>query len=100
MNIGNFAVLILKMNFGYIVSLKEKRKIVRSIKDKVKNKFEVSVSELGDNDIWNHAILGIGIIGNNPQTLNSLINKIVDFIEETFPGYLYDWTFYIEDIKI
>ena len=46
-------------------SLKGKRKIVRSMVDKVKNKFNVSVAEIGSNDKWQKIELGISAVGND-----------------------------------
>ena len=40
-------------------SLKEKRRITKSIKDRVKNKFNISIAEIGDQDVWQNLHLGI-----------------------------------------
>ena len=62
-------------------SLKGKRKVVRSIKDRVKNKFNVSVSEVGDQDLWQSIHLGIAAVSSDAQYLEGLLQKVMDFID-------------------
>ncbi len=46
-------------------SLKGKRKVVRSMVDKVKSRFNVSIAEVGSNDKWQKIELGISAVGND-----------------------------------
>ncbi|MCJ7684080.1 MAG: DUF503 domain-containing protein, partial [Desulfobacteraceae bacterium] len=52
-------------------SLKGKRKVVRSMVDKVKAKFNVSVAEVGSNDKWQKIELGVSAIGNDRRHIDS-----------------------------
>ena len=63
-------------------SLKEKRMVLKSVKDRVRKAFNVSISELDDHDKWQRARLGIAAIGISKQNINSLLDKIVNFIEK------------------
>jgi uncharacterized protein YlxP (DUF503 family) len=65
-------------------SLKDKRKIINSIKERVKNKFNVSISEIGENDNYKRGIVGISYISNNSKVANQVLSKIVDYIEDSF----------------
>ncbi len=62
-------------------SLKGKRKVVRSIVDRLKAKFNVSVAETGANDKWQRIELGICTVGNDTRHVDSSLNHIMDFIE-------------------
>ncbi|MBI4388598.1 MAG: DUF503 domain-containing protein [Nitrospinae bacterium] len=62
-------------------SLKEKRRIAKSIKDRLKNTFNVSVAEIGDLDAWQSLHLGIVAVGSDGPYLEGLMNQVVDFID-------------------
>jgi len=65
-------------------SLKGKRKIVRSMIDKVKSKFNVSVAEIGSNDKWQKIELGISAIGNDRRHIDSSLNHILEFLDALY----------------
>jgi uncharacterized protein YlxP (DUF503 family) len=62
-------------------SLKGKRRIVKQIIGRVKNKFNVSIAEVGDHDRWQRSQIGFCLIGNDKRFINSSLDKVVDFIE-------------------
>ena len=62
-------------------SLKGKRRIVKQIIGRVKNKFNVSIAEVGDQDLWQRSQIGFCLVGNERRFINSALDKIVDFIE-------------------
>ena len=62
-------------------SLKGKRRIAKSIKDRLKNKFNVSVAEIGDQEIWQNLHLGLVAVGSDQQYLDGLMNQVVDAID-------------------
>ncbi|MBM3215591.1 DUF503 domain-containing protein [Candidatus Poribacteria bacterium] len=66
-------------------SLKAKRQVVRSIKDRVRHRFNVSIAEVGDLDSHTDAELGIAYVSNDVRHLNSVMDKIVNYIEDEFP---------------
>ncbi len=61
-------------------SLKGKRSVLNRIKSRVKNRFNVSIAEVGDLDSLQRAVLGISSIGNDKVYLEGQITKVVDFI--------------------
>ena len=63
-------------------SLKSKRKIVKSIISRLRNNFNVSVAEIGSNDIYQKAVIGFALVGNNRKVINSKIDKIFNFADE------------------
>ncbi|MCD6453344.1 MAG: DUF503 domain-containing protein [Dehalococcoidales bacterium] len=63
-------------------SLKGKRQVIKSITSRLSQRFNVSVAEVADNDLWQSATLGICCISNNKQYTNRVLSKVVDFITE------------------
>ena len=63
-------------------SLKEKRMILRRIKDRVKNNFNVSVSEVDNHDKWQTASIGMATISNDKQHIDATLNKVKNFFEK------------------
>ena len=63
-------------------SLKGKRRVVRAIKDRLKNDFNVSVAEVGDQDVWQSIHIGISAVGSNRPYMDGLISKVVDAIDK------------------
>lgn len=61
-------------------SLKEKRMVLRSLKDRLASRFNVSVAEIGSNDKWQVGEIGLATVGNDQQFVDSSIQKIRDFV--------------------
>jgi hypothetical protein len=62
------------------MSLKGKRGVIKSISNRVRNKFEVAVAEVDDNDAWQLATIGLCCISNDRRHSNQVVSKAVDFI--------------------
>jgi len=63
-------------------SLKGKRRILKKIIERVKNKFNVSIAEVGNHDLWQSSQVGFCVVGNDKRFINSSLDKIIRFIEE------------------
>ncbi len=63
-------------------SLKGKRKIVKSIITQLRNNFNASVAEVGSNDVYQRAVIGFALVGNNRTLINSKIDKIFNLADE------------------
>ena len=63
-------------------SLKGKRKIIKSLIARVRSKFNVSISEVGGQNLWQRAYMGICLVGTNKRFINSSLDKVIDYIEE------------------
>lgn len=77
MNVG---VCRIKLRLPENLSLKGKRQVVKSIIARVKNKFNVSIAEVDDNDLWQLATLGVCCVSNNGRHTNEVLSKVVDFV--------------------
>jgi hypothetical protein len=71
-------------------SLKGKRKIVRSMLDKVKHKFNVAAAEVGSNDKWQKIELGISTVGNDRRHIDSSLNNILAFLDLLYLAEIVD----------
>lgn len=61
-------------------SLKNKRHFLKGIKDRVKNRFNVSIAEVDYNDLWQRATLGVSVVANQKQFANRVLSQVVDFV--------------------
>jgi len=50
--------------------------------DRVRHRFNVAISEVGDNDLWQRTQIGICVLGNDRRHVNSNLDKVIDFIEK------------------
>jgi uncharacterized protein YlxP (DUF503 family) len=62
-------------------SLKEKRSVVRSIVRRVRNEFNVAVAEVGGQDTWQWAVLGLAAVGHDGAGVRAILERVVEFIE-------------------
>jgi len=72
-------------------SLKEKRRIIKSIKDRVKNKFNVSIAEVDALDNWQWAVIGVACVSNDSGFANSVLSNVVGFVEDIRMADLVDY---------
>lgn len=77
MNVG---VCRVKLRFPENLSLKGKRQILNSIISRLRSKFNISVAEVDDQDLWQLATLGISFVSNDSRYTNQVLSKVVDFI--------------------
>ena len=63
-------------------SLKGKRQVIKSIKDRIRQNYNVSVAEIGGLDLWQKAVLGIACVGNEKRYINGVLDKIVGFLQD------------------
>lgn len=62
-------------------SLKGKRSVLRTIKARVQNKFNVSIAECDDHDLWQRAMLGVSQVGSDERHVDACLREVVHFIE-------------------
>ncbi|MGB5824044.1 MAG: DUF503 domain-containing protein [Proteocatella sp.] len=80
------AIGTVKIHTPWVHSLKEKRMVVKSICAKVRNKFNVSIAEIDEQDIHQITVLGFaGIAGDKAQG-DSIIDNVINFIESSTEG--------------
>jgi uncharacterized protein len=78
MHIGALTVTIYLGEGG---SLKDKRQVVKSLIETTRQKFNVSIAEIADLDLWQKATVGIATVSNDKAHVNRVLDKVLDFFE-------------------
>jgi hypothetical protein len=73
-------------------TLKDKRRVIKSLKDRLLHRFPVSVAEVGSLDHWQHSQLGVAIVSNDSRHATEVLSKIVDFVRNSVTAELVDYT--------
>ena len=64
-------------------SLKDKRQVARSLSSRIRNKFNVAVAEVEDQDLRQRLTLAVCCVSTDSSHANEMISKVVEFIEES-----------------
>jgi len=78
-------IMVLDMHSNSSHSLKEKRKIISSIKEKLKNKYNISIIESDYQDLWQKMQLAIAMVANSKVMVNKAFAQIEDFVALNYP---------------
>ena len=70
------ALLTLEIGIEHAQSLKDRRQAVRSLKDKLRQGFNVSVSELDEATVWNRATVGVAAVSNSARYLAGQMQEV------------------------
>jgi uncharacterized protein YlxP (DUF503 family) len=85
-------VLKLSLFIPFSNSLKEKRMVLSSFRQRLKNKFNVSVTTLNDKDKWQRIELAVVCAGNSTRAVDKLLNEVVNFTKGFNQLELIDYT--------
>ncbi len=69
-------VLTLELHLPHAHSLKEKRMVLRSLKERLRARFNVAVAELEHQDLWQRSVLGVVSIANDQKAIESLFEAV------------------------
>jgi len=83
--------LMLTINIPEARSLKDKRRVIKSLVTRLRNHHNAAVAEVGDNDKWQICRLGIAVVSNKGDHANSLLTRIVRSIEREHSIFLVDY---------
>ena len=61
--------------------MKGKRGVLKRIQARVSNQFSLSVAEVGDQELWQSAVLGFGMVGSSRQVVEATLQKVVEFVD-------------------
>ncbi len=75
-------VLRIELSIAEAHSLKDKRRVIKSIKERLGNKFNVSVAEVDALDVWQRAVIGIALVANESRFVRSCLDKIIDWVRK------------------
>ena len=86
------AVALFELHIEYAESLKEKRMVVRSLKDKLRRRFNCSANEVAFQDLHQRARLAISLVADRKDSADSLLDTIQRFVESNTDAVLTGWT--------
>jgi uncharacterized protein len=72
-------------------SLKSKRSVVKSLKDRIKNQYPVSIAEIPDNDLWQRVDLALAQINGSSAIISKTFESIIQFIESNYSVSIVDF---------
>lgn len=75
------AICVLELHIPGAVSLKAKRQVIKSLIQRLRNRFNVSVTEVGSQDLWQRAELGMAVVCHNGAGADSIIEKLFAYVE-------------------
>jgi uncharacterized protein YlxP (DUF503 family) len=84
-------VLQIELMFPAAHSLKEKRMVLRSLKDRVHRQFNVSIAEVDDHDMWQSGVLAVAVVSTDKSHANQVLSKVVEHIEQEGDLILQDY---------
>jgi uncharacterized protein YlxP (DUF503 family) len=76
----HLGTLIIYLHIPQSRSLKAKRQVINGIKDRLKHKFNISIAEVGDNDLWQRCELGVAIVANERAFIESVLDQVENYI--------------------
>ncbi len=81
-------LLTLELHIPDAQSLKDKRQVMRSLKDKLRRDFNVAVAELEHHDTWQRSVVGIVTISNEEKHVREMLQKVLDEADRMLGSFL------------
>ncbi|OIP26141.1 MAG: DUF503 domain-containing protein [Chloroflexi bacterium CG_4_9_14_3_um_filter_45_9] len=81
----NISVCKLELRLPENESLKGKRQVIQSIITRLQNRYNVSVAEVDNQDLWQRATLGITCVSNHRKHANEILSSVVNFVAQNYP---------------
>jgi hypothetical protein len=76
------AVGTFEMHLPEVHSLKGKRQVIKCLIDRVKAKFNASIAEVDNNDLWQRSTIGVSMVANNRVLLQKMAAKIENILQD------------------
>ena len=90
MAVARVAVGTVELHLPEVDSLKGKRHVLKGLKERVRNRFEVAVAEVDHHDAWQRATLAVVCVSHDPRHANEVVSKALDYIEANVDGRVID----------
>jgi uncharacterized protein YlxP (DUF503 family) len=89
------ATCVIKLQLDGVSSLKEKRRILKSVLKRLSNQFNVAVAEVDYQDVWQTAVIALAAVGNDSAHVHRMLETAVTWIETNRPDVPIE-TYHIE----
>lgn len=90
-------IMKIELRFHSVYSLKDKRSIVNSVKQKIFSRFKTSISEVEDQDLYNSSVIGLTFVSNKRNHAVTKGQNIVSYLEDYQSDIFYDYNLLIEE---
>lgn len=90
MNVARVALGTVELHLPDVASLKGKRHVLKGLKERVRQRFEVAVAEVDHHDLWQRATLAVAAVSHDGRHANEVVSKAMDFIEDNVEGRVID----------
>jgi len=81
-------LLTLELHIPDAQSLKDKRQVLRSLKDKLRREFNVAVAELDHHDVWQRSVVGVVTLSNEEKHVQESLQKVLDAADRILGSFL------------
>ncbi len=79
-------VLTIELLFPVNNSLKGKRKLLQKIIERTRSRYNISIAEVGENELWQRALIGLAVVSNGTNHIHSTLDNITNFIANLHLG--------------
>lgn len=87
-------IMTVELYISGATTLKEKRRVLKSIIDRIRSKYNVSIAEVDNQNLWQRATLGVAAVSNETSHVNQMLNTVIRKI--TFNGEAELMDYYVE----
>jgi len=77
-------------------SLKSRRRVVRSLVDRIRSRYNVSVADVGDQNVWQRAVIGVAVVANDGRFVNEVMSKVLGLVSSDPRAEMIDHTMTID----
>ncbi len=87
MTIGTLEIVLLIRESH---SLKSRRRVVKSLIDRIRSRFNVSVADIGDQNLWQKVVIGVAVVANDGRYVNQVLSKVLDLVASDLRAEIID----------
>jgi hypothetical protein len=84
-------VVRIELHLPACTSLKDKRSIVRGLKDRIRARLSAAVAEVDYQDLWQRAALGVAVVSGESHQVTELLQSLRRIVDATLGAELIDW---------
>jgi uncharacterized protein YlxP (DUF503 family) len=84
-------IVRIELHLPAATSLKDKRSVVRGLKDRIRQRVHAAVAEVDHQDLWQRAALGVAVVSGERRQVGEMLQSVRRLVESTFGAELLDW---------
>jgi len=84
-------IVRIELHLPGATSLKDKRSVIRSLKEKIRHQVHASVAEVDHQDLWQRAALGVAVVSGENRQVGELLQSVRNLVDRAVGTELLDW---------